>query len=249
MAFIRKRPDIGSIFERWSWDALFDDISGLELERCHSATRKPNHVIWLACAFDLDDVVDMCCHQEGFNLEMMTRVSLTPLLEASRLGSCRTLSRLIEKGADVWARTPRYKKGALDFGVDNNHPDVVKKLADYGLTQSSSLATTEDSTPSSAVCFLAQDDIYIKREVSTRSVDFLTYEWKGDELMASWRHAASTSCEFENRERLANASWRTWSKVYHKTEEVPPSSVNWYYDHSLYALFFWLTTIGSKIMT
>lgn len=249
MAFILKRPNIGSILERWSCDALFDEISGLELERCHSATRKPNHMIWLACAFDLDDVVDMYCGQDGFNLEMMTGVGLTPLLEAARLGSCRTLSRLIEKGADVWATTPRYRKGALDFAVENNHPDVVNKLAAYGLTEGSSLPTTEDSTPSSAVGFLAQDDIYIKREVSTQSVDFLTYDWKGDELMASWRHAASTRCEFENRERLANASWRTWSKVYYKTKEVPPSSLNWYYDYSLYIPFFQLTTIGSKIVT
>jgi len=156
---------------------------------------------------------------------------------------------LIENGADIWATTPRWRKGALDFAVENNHPDVINKLAEYGLTESSLPATTEDSAPSSPVGFLAQDDIYIKREVSTQSVDFLTYDWKGDELMASWRYAASNSCEFKNRERLANASWRTWSKVYHKTKEVPPSSLNWYYDYSLYIPFFQLTTIGSKTVT
>ncbi|KAJ4264299.1 hypothetical protein NW762_005495 [Fusarium torreyae] len=226
--FIQNHPDTNSIFEMWCRTALFDEVTGQELERCHSASRRPAHLIWLACAFDLEEVVDISYRGGGFDTEMRTGVLLTPLLEAARLGSPRTLGKLLDHGADIGATTPRYQKGAADFAVENGHTSVIRKLEDYGLINYCLPAIARDGAGSSNTIGLAKDDMSVKIEPS-RQVDVLTYDWKDGELRALWKHTLDT--------RLKNALWRAWGKLVNGVEEVPPSSLNWKKDCDVTTLY------------
>ncbi|KAF4965615.1 hypothetical protein FSARC_6602 [Fusarium sarcochroum] len=227
--FIQKHPSTSSIFEMWCYTALFDELTGLELERCHSASRRPAHLIWLACAFDLEEVVDTCYREGDLDTEMRTGVLLTPLLEAARLGSPSTLGKLLDHGADIGVTTPRYQKGVADFAVENGHTSVIKKLEDYGLGGYCLPAIARDGAGSSNTIGLAKDDMALKLEPS-RHVDFLTYDWEDGQLLASWRHTSAQVSKIPFYARLENASWRSWMKLTNNLKEVPPSSLNWLKD-------------------
>lgn len=59
---------------------------------------------------------------------MKTKVDWTPLLEAARLGSEYVFLRLLERGVDLLASTPKYKKQAVGFAFENGHVQVLKHI-------------------------------------------------------------------------------------------------------------------------
>ncbi|UQC89065.1 uncharacterized protein CLUP02_14593 [Colletotrichum lupini] len=218
-------PD-SSIFEIWCRTAAFDGVTGLELERCYSATRSPAHPVWLACAFDLEKAIDFCNCQGGFDTEMRTGVSLTPLLEAARLGSPGTLRKLVECGADVWAVTANYRKGVADFALENGHTSVIEQLEELGLMKLFASVKANDGMGSSCPRRLAKDEAAIEEKPSVH-VDFLAHEWKDGEFWASRRYLASHGSEYGNKARLENAAWRAWTKAKDGLKTVPPDKLNW----------------------
>ncbi|KAK1498735.1 hypothetical protein CABS01_10510 [Colletotrichum abscissum] len=226
--FIRPHPD-SSIFEIWCRTAAFDGVTGLELERCYSATRSPAHPVWLACAFDLEKAIDFCNCQGGFDTEMRTGVSLTPLLEAARLGSPSTLRKLVECGADVWAVTANYRKGVADFALENGHTSVIEQLEELGLMKLFASVKANDGMGSSGPRKLAKDEAAIEERPSVH-VDFLAHEWKDEEFRASRRYLASHGSEYGNKARLENAAWRAWTKAKDGLKTVSPEKLNWLKD-------------------
>ncbi len=58
-------------------------------------------------------------------------VYLTPLMRAAAIGNSRTVSYLIENGADVNERGPR-DSTALMFAAGGGHTDIVEMLVDSG---------------------------------------------------------------------------------------------------------------------
>lgn len=148
-SFIRSCPGSESIYNKWCRTAVLHEVGNMEGERCYSAIRKPAHQIWLACAFDLAELVDVCCLDASFDIEMKTGVHLTPLLEAARLGSPGTLRRLIEMGADARTSTPRYNKGVLEFALENGHQSVIEQLLDLGVVERTENVPSDESDETS----------------------------------------------------------------------------------------------------
>lgn len=72
----------------------------------------------------------------------------------------------------------------------------------------------------------AGDDTAISRE-PTRHVDYLSHNWKEEDIWASWRHIVSRRQSYGNNERLENAVWRTWSKSLYRLKTVSPERLNW----------------------
>jgi hypothetical protein len=62
----------------------------------------------------------------------------------------------------------------------------------------------------------------------TRHVDYLSYNWREEDLWTSWRHLTAHKNAYSNGERLQNASWRTWEKTRSKLKTVSPETLNWY---------------------
>jgi hypothetical protein len=98
-----------------------------------------------------------------------------------------------------------------------------------GLTDDSPSIPSDDLTPlpTPEINFvLAEDDTAIKQAPS-RHVDYLSHDWKEEDIWSSWKHIVSNRKVYGERSRLENASWRTWAKQRQKLKTVPPDSLNW----------------------
>jgi len=72
----------------------------------------------------------------------------------------------------------------------------------------------------------AEDDIAVTSR-PTRQVDYLSYEWKEEDIWSSWRYVVARKGEFANGVRLENALWRTWIKTKNNLKTISPESLNW----------------------
>lgn len=80
-----------------------------------------------------------------------------------------------------------------------------------------------DSTPTH---YAAADDSSITEEPD-RHVDYLSHEWREEDIWASWRYVVSRRKMYNNAVRLENASWRTWTKSKYRLRTVSPETLNW----------------------
>jgi hypothetical protein len=71
-----------------------------------------------------------------------------------------------------------------------------------------------------------RDDNAIENE-PTRHVDYLSHDWKEEDIWSSWRYIVSRRGQFSNGVRLENASWRTWAKAKYHLRTVSPERLNW----------------------
>ncbi len=72
-----------------------------------------------------------------------------------------------------------------------------------------------------------KDDISVV-EHPTRNVDYLSHDWRETELLACWKHLASTRKQHEKIDRLENATWRSWAKIKYGLKTISPQTFNWY---------------------
>ena len=82
-------------------------------------------------------------------------------------------------------------------------------------------------TGSTEMPISAGDDQAIESE-PTRHVDYLSHEWREEDIWASWRYIVARRGVYSNSVRLENASWRTWAKAKHHLRTVSPETLNWY---------------------
>ncbi|KAK6336390.1 hypothetical protein TWF696_001950 [Orbilia brochopaga] len=101
------------------------------------------------------------------------------------------------------------------------------------------IITTEDM-PVTAI-----DDITLRQEPS-RHVDYLSHEWKEEDIWASWRYMIGKRKIYDNAARLENASWRTWMKAKNKLKTVSPEKLNWMKDYDVTWLYGPLSTAPER---
>ncbi|KAJ5458926.1 hypothetical protein N7530_010870 [Penicillium desertorum] len=90
-------------------------------------------------------------------------------------------------------------------------------------------ASTESHPPSWTLQAPSADDSLIEDEPS-RHVDYLSHDWKEEDIWSSWRYVTSRRNDYSNGVRLENASWRTWAKAKHNLKTISPESLNWLKD-------------------
>lgn len=73
---------------------------------------------------------------------------------------------------------------------------------------------------------ISEDDTAVKVEPS-QHVDYLSYEWREEDIWSSWRHIVEHRRVYGERSRLENASWRTWAKNQFSLKTVNPETLNW----------------------
>lgn len=83
---------------------------------------------------------------------------------------------------------------------------------------------TPSNTPE--LFLLSVDDTEVRHQ-PVRQVDYLSHEWREQDLWSSWRYIVSNRSRYGNRSRLENACWRTWAKQKHKLKTVTPETLNW----------------------
>ncbi|KAK4190539.1 hypothetical protein QBC35DRAFT_471696 [Podospora australis] len=90
-----------------------------------------------------------------------------------------------------------------------------------------SVATSRPGTPD--ILERAEDDISLKVQPS-RHVDYLSHNWREEDIWSSWKLIVSRRGDYSNSARLENASWRTWMKSKNKLSTVSPETLNWLKD-------------------
>lgn len=98
----------------------------------------------------------------------------------------------------------------------------------------SSVSTSRPDSPE--LSDHAEDDTAIASKPS-RQVDYLSHEWREEDIWSSWRYIISKRGEFPNSARLENASWRTWMKAKNNLKTISPETLNWLKDYDVTWLY------------
>src|SRR5256885_8581512 len=59
-------------------------------------------------------------------------------------------------------------------------------------------------------------------------VDYLSHDWKKEDIWTTWKVTSKQKKELANGFRLENASWRAWAKQTYNLKTVNPDKLNWY---------------------
>ncbi|KAF9633658.1 hypothetical protein BFW01_g4552 [Lasiodiplodia theobromae] len=117
------------------------------------------------------------------------------------------------------------------YDIDGRQDDDNSSKADtYPTPPSGSdsiISTNTSSTPEPLP--VSEDDSAIKPE-PTRHVDYLSHDWREEDIWSSWRHITTNRKTYGQRSRLENASWRTWAKAKYRLRTVSPETLNWLKD-------------------
>ncbi|KAI0272557.1 hypothetical protein BC834DRAFT_966562 [Gloeopeniophorella convolvens] len=80
------------------------------------------------------------------------------------------------------------------------------------------------------------DDTSVSTQARAQ-VDYLSHEWREEDVWRSWRNMTRQKNEIANGVRLENASWRTWWKQRNKLKTVSPETLNWLKDSDVTWLY------------
>lgn len=96
----------------------------------------------------------------------------------------------------------------------------------YTVSPTSNTASDDSRSASPELIEHAEDDTAIRSQPS-RHVDYLSHNWREEDIWSSWQHIVSRRGTYSNSARLENASWRTWIKSKNKLKTVSPETLNW----------------------
>lgn len=116
---------------------------------------------------------------------------------------------------------PAYAAAGLSKRVAPEPAPSHPLLAPATSSPSDDPASTPEHLP------VSEDDTNLRPEPS-QHVDYLSYDWKEEDIWSSWRHIVEHRSVYGERSRLENASWRQWAKLQYRLRTVTPESLNWY---------------------
>ncbi|KAF2723104.1 hypothetical protein K431DRAFT_32567 [Polychaeton citri CBS 116435] len=114
--------------------------------------------------------------------------------------------------------------GAMDVDVPPPSPARDQEVPDEDTVEDTTTDTTRSDSPLPTPT--VADDTAIKQEPS-RHVDYLSHDWREEDIWSSWRHIVSQRKTYGERSRLENASWRTWAKSKYRLRTISPETLNW----------------------
>jgi hypothetical protein len=80
-------------------------------------------------------------------------------------------------------------------------------------------------------------------------VDYLSHEWKEEDIWLSWSYVVHRRGGLSNATRLENASWRSWVKAKNQLKTVSPETLNWLKDCDVTWLYGPLQTNRSMMQS
>jgi len=138
---------------------------------------------------------------------------------------------------------PSFGNSVPRSSISHNH-DINSLEASTTDSQTTSTPPSEDFSISETV----NDDLAIEHE-PTQHVDYLSHNWKEEDIWSSWRYIVARRRTISNSVRLENASWRTWTKAKNNLRTISPESLNWLKDCDVTWLYGPLQVDTKKGMT
>lgn len=118
-----------------------------------------------------------------------------------------------------------------NYGENSNYPHNLKTQdrPRPGYLSDPAPSPTRDYVPwTPSYPFGASEDDSVIRAQPYEQVDYYTYEWREDDLWATWKHLAGHRGAYLQWSRLENAAWRIWARYAFKRNRIAPESINWY---------------------
>ncbi|KAJ9419981.1 hypothetical protein QL093DRAFT_2116589 [Fusarium oxysporum] len=81
-----------------------------------------------------------------------------------------------------------------------------------------------------------KDDMAVSSRPS-HQVDYLSHDWREEDIWSSWRYVVMRRGDLSDSERLENAVWRTWIKAKYDLTTISPETLNWLKDHDVTWLY------------
>jgi hypothetical protein len=128
--------------------------------------------------------------------------------------------------------------------IEQQRAELVSRYAKLDSSDSSDNDNEEDEQTSVASCedeednreeeeadsplptTSAADDTAIRQEPS-QHVDYLSYDWREEDVWSSWRHIVSQRRVYGQQSRLENAAWRIWAKSKLQLPTISPETLDW----------------------
>ncbi|ETS88064.1 hypothetical protein PFICI_01892 [Pestalotiopsis fici W106-1] len=144
---------------------------------------------------------------------------------------------------------PEYDENPFFAPVEDLEPPASPHTGDsYSVSPAENDDTpTTLSRPESPVPLEHAEDDTALRHHPTHHVDYLSHDWKEEDIWSSWRYIISRRNDFTNASRLENASWRTWMKSKYRLKTVSPETLNWLKDCDVTWLYGPLQTRQKKL--
>ncbi|KAF5725213.1 hypothetical protein FMUND_41 [Fusarium mundagurra] len=81
-----------------------------------------------------------------------------------------------------------------------------------------------------------KDDMAVSSRPS-RQVDYLSHNWREEDIWSSWRYIVMRRGKLPNSIRLENAVWRTWAKAKNNLKTISPDMLDWLKDYDITWLY------------
>lgn len=172
-------------------------------------------------------------HQERVSISLPSSATSSPLTstfdfansEVSTPASSDDLSILERTASPDEFQFPNYN---YDAPVVAKEPadETTDPAPDLGEEPVESTTTSTTRSDSPVLTPTVSDDTALKQEPS-HHVDYLSHDWREEDIWSSWRHIVSQRKVYGQRSRLENASWRTWTKAKYHLRTVSPETLNW----------------------
>lgn len=120
---------------------------------------------------------------------------------------------------------PQYDDGGYFGRLVNQEPPASPQPGFPSIEHDESDATSRPGSPE-LILERAEDDIAVRAQPS-RHVDYLSHDWREEDIWSSWKLIVSRRGDYNNSARLENASWRTWMKSKNKLNTVSAETLNW----------------------
>ncbi|KAE8441538.1 hypothetical protein EG329_004846 [Mollisiaceae sp. DMI_Dod_QoI] len=177
----------------------------------------------------------------------LTADSTAPSYSSTPASSLSLDAHCDDEGDEDQIVFPSYDDVGYYDQVEDLEPPASPRTGDsYTVSPTSNSTSTNVSRPVSPdPVEHAEDDTAVRTQPS-RHVDYLSHNWKEEDIWSSWKHIVSKRKSYNNSARLENASWRTWTKSKNKLKTVSPETLNWLKDCDVTWLYGPLQTGSEK---
>lgn len=142
---------------------------------------------------------------------------------------------------------PSYDDVGFFEPAEDLEPPLSPQHSDsYTVSPTSNSTSTTASRPISPDPVEHAEDDSAVRSQPSRHVDYLSHNWKEEDIWSSWKLIVSKRKAYNNSARLENASWRTWAKSKNRLKTVSPETLNWLKDCDVTWLYGPLQTGADK---
>ncbi|KAK7583248.1 hypothetical protein V3481_012540 [Fusarium oxysporum f. sp. vasinfectum] len=157
--------------------------------------------------------------------------SSTPFRDISAPSDCNEGIHLVKPSAEhAWL--PQFQKDGVFVAPD----DSLERRLDLKTGDSYYASSVDNDNPADTSTRRSPElgKSHERAEVDTvinaqpwRNVDYLSHDWKEEEILSSWKYITTRRGEDPNSARLKNAYWRIWTKYKNNLKTMPPEALNW----------------------